>query len=512
MPSKMYWAAALALGAQLANAQTYTECNPTEENCPPNPGLATYTHFTDFTSGPDAFERWDTAAGSVTSTPMGAAFVINEQGDAPTIETDFYIFFGSVEVKLRAANGTGIISTTVLESDDLDEIDWEQVSTFDNQIQTNYFGKGNTTSYDRATTVAVSAPEETFHTYTVNWTPTQIEWILDGTVVRTLGYHDALGGQNYPQTPMRIRIGIWAGGDPSNAPGTISWAGGETDYNDAPFTMYLESVNVVNYYPAEWYAWGDMTGSYGSIEPLNGTDGAGVPGAVSKEPVAQESGSDAPASDIPSPTPGAEDPSTESPVSEASPTPTEAPTTEAPAPVPGSETPGSEATPAPSSEAPTETPTPESPSSAPPAETPGPVVPIPVVPSSEVPSSETHIPATPSSAKPSSAAPSSSGANQSSPVPFPTSTHTPSRHPTPTHTPPPHTPHASPSTIPVETPPASSTSSKPLIPVPGSQTQSGTPSSSSTSAVPTMEAGAVGSFEISMGAVVGALLMGMVQI
>lgn len=142
MPSKMYWAAALALGAQLANAQTYTECNPTEgqsfpciptrnskanncvENCPPNPGLATYTHFTDFTSGPDAFERWDTAAGSVTSTPMGAAFVINEQGDAPTIETDFYIFFGSVEVKLRAANGTGIISTTVLESDDLDEIDW----------------------------------------------------------------------------------------------------------------------------------------------------------------------------------------------------------------------------------------------------------------------------------------------------------------------------------------------------------------------------------------------------
>lgn len=30
MPSKMYWAAALALGAQLATAQTYTECNPME--------------------------------------------------------------------------------------------------------------------------------------------------------------------------------------------------------------------------------------------------------------------------------------------------------------------------------------------------------------------------------------------------------------------------------------------------------------------------------------------------
>lgn len=60
----------------------------------------------------------------MTSTPLGAAFVINEQGDSPTIESDFYIFFGSVEVKMRAANGVGIISTTVLESDDLDEIDW----------------------------------------------------------------------------------------------------------------------------------------------------------------------------------------------------------------------------------------------------------------------------------------------------------------------------------------------------------------------------------------------------
>lgn len=28
---------------------------------------------------------------------------------------------------MRAANGTGIISTTVLESDDLDEIDWVRI-------------------------------------------------------------------------------------------------------------------------------------------------------------------------------------------------------------------------------------------------------------------------------------------------------------------------------------------------------------------------------------------------
>lgn len=58
------------------------------------------------------------------STSQGAEFKIAAQGDAPTIASDFYIFFGHVDVKMKAANGTGIISTWIMESDDLDEIDW----------------------------------------------------------------------------------------------------------------------------------------------------------------------------------------------------------------------------------------------------------------------------------------------------------------------------------------------------------------------------------------------------
>jgi beta-glucanase (GH16 family) len=72
-------------------------------------------------------------------------------------------------------------------------------------------------------------------------------------VVRTLDYAAAVDGTNFPQTPMRIKIGIWAGGDPNNAEGTIEWAGGETDYTDGPFTMYVESVNILNYNPAQSY-------------------------------------------------------------------------------------------------------------------------------------------------------------------------------------------------------------------------------------------------------------------
>ncbi|KAL4899460.1 concanavalin A-like lectin/glucanase domain-containing protein [Aspergillus multicolor] len=276
--TNMKWqfgAIAVATAIRSVAGQTYTDCNPTEETCSADTGLAQWSFTTDFTSGDSAFDSWNVTSGSVPSTSLGAEFTINQQGDAPTIETDFYIFFGYVEVKMRAANGTGIISTAILESDDLDEIDWEQISTFDNQISTNYFGKGNTTSYDRATTVSVTNPIEEFHTYGISWTESKTEWYVDGTLVRTLNYADAVDGTNYPQTPMRVRIGIWAGGDPDNSEGTIEWAGGETDYSAAPFTMYVESVSITNYNPAESYTWTDQTGDYTSISKSNGTSGEG---------------------------------------------------------------------------------------------------------------------------------------------------------------------------------------------------------------------------------------------
>ncbi|KAF9890891.1 hypothetical protein FE257_005467 [Aspergillus nanangensis] len=271
MPSYLQWAVATLSVAAQCTAQTYTNCNPTKKTCNPDPGLRDYTFSTDFTSGQSAFDHWNITAGSVESTELGAAFTINKQGDAPTIQSKFYIFFGYVEFKLRASNGTGIISTAVLQSDDLDEIDWEQISTFPNSIQTNYFGKGNSTTYDRAQTTSVTTPEDTFHTYAVHWTSDKLEWLLDGSVVRTLNYADAVGGSNYPQTPMYLKIGIWAGGDPTNEKGTIQWAGGKTDYSVAPFKMWLQEVKVVNYNPADQYKYGDLTGDWGSIKAENTT-------------------------------------------------------------------------------------------------------------------------------------------------------------------------------------------------------------------------------------------------
>lgn len=241
---------------------------------------STYTH--DFTQGEDS-DNWNVTAGSITYGSNGAEFTITESGDAPTIQTNWYIFFGQVSVLMRAAPGTGIVSCAILESDDLDEIDWEWLGGSADEVQTNYFGKGNTTSYDRAQMSSISDTQSTTHNYTVVWTKNATTWYIDGTAIRTLNYDDALGGKNYPQTPMNIRIGIWAGGDSSNDEGTIEWARGETDYSDGPFTMYLEKVEVVNYNPGSSYSYGDQTGDWESIVINDGEGTTASPSASAED-------------------------------------------------------------------------------------------------------------------------------------------------------------------------------------------------------------------------------------
>lgn len=127
--------------------------------------------------------------------------------------------FGHVEFVIKAAPGTGIVSSAVLQSDDLDEIDWEWLGGDSEQVQSNYFSKGKTTSYDREEYHANSGNSDTFYTYAIDWTSDRITWSIDGNQVRSLT--PAESQNQYPQTPMQIKVGDWAGGDPQNPPGTI---------------------------------------------------------------------------------------------------------------------------------------------------------------------------------------------------------------------------------------------------------------------------------------------------
>ena len=125
MPSFAKAALVALLSASAAVAQTHTNCQPLNTTCPPDLALGTYAQF-NFTTNEANPAIWNSTANPIGfSSSNGADFNIKQSGDAPTLAANFYIFFGSVSVVMKAASGTGIVSSIVMLSDDLDEIDWE---------------------------------------------------------------------------------------------------------------------------------------------------------------------------------------------------------------------------------------------------------------------------------------------------------------------------------------------------------------------------------------------------
>lgn len=212
-------------------------------SCPPNPGLNQYEYFIDFTNPPaDLYEDWSTSNYATitynTKAKNGAEFTFAKRYDAPQLFTNFYIFFGRVDVVMQVSPGIAMISSAVLMSDDFDEIDWEMSGNDFNLakqypngvVQNNYFSKGITGYYDRGQWQVCTRPQTQFHTYSFDWTPERLQWLIDGQVVRTfLAANADNKDHQYPQTPSKFQLGIWSGGDPDQNDGTRNWAGGYTD-------------------------------------------------------------------------------------------------------------------------------------------------------------------------------------------------------------------------------------------------------------------------------------------
>lgn len=255
----------LLASALVANAQS--TCNPMKATgCAADKALGT-SFAEDFSSESSWFDK-DNDTGEIKYGDDGLELTLQKRYDNPGLMSKFYIMYGKVEAVLKAGPGTGIVSSFFLQSDDLDEIDLEWLGGDDTQFQSNYFSKGNVATYDRGEYHGVNQPQTEFHNYTIDWAMDKCVWYLDGQVVRTLANTTS---QGYPQSPMFLKMGIWAGGDSSNEPGTIEWAGGATDYSQAPFSMYVKKVVVTDYSSGSEYSYGDQSGSWESIEAKDGS-------------------------------------------------------------------------------------------------------------------------------------------------------------------------------------------------------------------------------------------------
>lgn len=261
------YAASDDLVANTVAATTIASCNPLKtSNCEPDPALAT-SIVENFQSESEYYLPYRTPS-EIFYGNEGLSLTLSKRFDNPSLVSNFYMMFGKVEVWFKSAPGTGVISSFYLQSDDLDEIDMEWFGGDVSQMQSNFFSKGDTTTYDRGEYHDMADPRADFHNYTIDWTESELNWYIDGNLVRTLLNNTS---QGYPQTPMRIYFGIWAGGDPSNSEGTIEWAGGETNYSDAPFSMHIKSLVVSDYSSGTEYVYGGTSGDWTSIEAVDGS-------------------------------------------------------------------------------------------------------------------------------------------------------------------------------------------------------------------------------------------------
>ncbi|CAN3356049.1 extracellular glycosidase Utr2p [Diutina catenulata] len=168
------------------------------------------------------------------------------------ISSTKYMWYGNVKAKMKTSRGAGVVSAFIIFSDVQDEIDYEMVGSDLTGPQSNYYYQGNL-DYKNGKRAEVSDTFENYHEYEIDWQPDEINWKIDGNVVRTLKKEDtkdSSGVYKFPQTPSRVQFSLWPGGDASQGQGTIEWAGGEIDWDseviqkEGYYYAYVKDVKI----------------------------------------------------------------------------------------------------------------------------------------------------------------------------------------------------------------------------------------------------------------------------
>ncbi|KAK5963949.1 putative glycosylase PWA37_004289 [Arxiozyma heterogenica] len=151
------------------------------------------------------------------------------------VSTSKLFLYGRCSVTLKAAKGRGVITAIVLISQVGDEIDFEFLGTESRNVQSNYYHLGHL-DYTKMQWLPITSDNtDAWHTYEIDWNKERIHWIIDGKIYRTVYRRETWDPIKkkylYPQTPVRLEVALWPGGDINLPPGTAQWAGGFIDWD-----------------------------------------------------------------------------------------------------------------------------------------------------------------------------------------------------------------------------------------------------------------------------------------
>ncbi|SPO42885.1 related to UTR2 - cell wall protein [Moesziomyces antarcticus] len=216
--------------------------------------------------------------GTIETAKTGSKLLLTKDGTAKKgtlLSTTRYWYYGQASAVMKHSSWAGVVNTFIGMSGTKDEIDWEwvpdqtpdqtsnqtsdQTSKGKSAVQSNWYWFGQPEGYTHGYTVPysvldpISKPNSfsttDWHTYTIDWSPNRLRWLIDGTVVRTLYRKNTLNAKDglyhYPSSPMRLQLSIWGAGDGTFQQGTVDWAGGLIDWNKAPNGRFINMVKEV---------------------------------------------------------------------------------------------------------------------------------------------------------------------------------------------------------------------------------------------------------------------------
>lgn len=204
------------------------------------------------------------------------------QSSGTVLSSTHYVWYGKVSATLKTSHLQGVVTAFILFSNAQDEIDYEFIGSELEEAESNYYYQA-VLNYTNVVNTSVSDTYENYHTYEIDWSPEELTWSIDGNSFRTLKkadtYNESTESYHYPQSPSRVQVSLWPGGDSKNGIGTISWAGGAIDWDsddikdNGYYYMLLKNVSVECYEPpSNILIDGDQSYVYNNSDSFNQED------------------------------------------------------------------------------------------------------------------------------------------------------------------------------------------------------------------------------------------------
>ena len=184
--------------------------------------------------------KWSVCAGLALLSMAQASTAEAKAYKGAEVLTKQAYLYGRVEMRMRMIRGSGLLSTFFTYKDgseksgqQWEEIDIEVLGKNDAKTwQSNIITGNPRTTSEKLHDVPASLADG-YHTYTLEWTPDYVSWLVDGTMVRRTE-----GGQTSKLTnPESLRLNAWASS-------STGWVGA---LDDKALPAY-QFVNWIKYY------------------------------------------------------------------------------------------------------------------------------------------------------------------------------------------------------------------------------------------------------------------------